>query len=158
MKRRFADLTPVDALQAAIAIERRNTELYQNLAKIFQSYDGKLGETFAAMAEEEVSHRVELEAYLQEHFPGARPTTEADPGLQEPVEAPDLEEPEAFIFDNVTVEDAIEMAKRAESRAFDFYRNMAQEARDEGLRALCRHMAEVEAGHRDTFTHWKTEG
>lgn len=155
MNKRFADLSPAEALQAAIAIERRNTTIYQNLAQTFASYDGKLGEVFASMAEEEVEHRLQLEAYLREHFPGERPTDQADAPTHEVVEAPDLDEPEAFIFDNVTVEQALEMAERAEARAHDFYRDMAQTARDEGLRALCQHMAEVEAGHQETFVRWK---
>ncbi len=155
MKRRFVDLTPLEALQAAIAIERRNTELYQNLAQMFRSYDGRLGEVFAAMADEEISHRLELEAYLQRQFPGQRPTSEVDPALDEVVEAPDLDEPEAFVFDNVTAEQAIEMAERAETRAYDFYRSMARQVGDDGLRALCQHMATVEAKHRETFIRWK---
>lgn len=156
MKRRFADLTPLEALQAAIGIERRNTELYRNLAELFRHYDGKLGEIFAAMAEEEVSHQEQLEGFLQQKFPGKRPVEGAEAELHEAVEAPDLEEPEAFIFDNVTVEQAIAMAERAETRAYDFYRAMAEQVADEGLRTLCRHMAEVEAGHRETFVQWKS--
>lgn len=155
MKHRFADLTAPEALQAAIGIERRNTELYRNLAEMFQHYDGKLGDIFAAMAEEEVSHEKQLVEYMQTNFPGQSPVQGAEVDLHEAVEAPDLEEPEVFIFDNVTVEQAIAMAERAETRAFEFYRTMAGQVPDEGLRALCRHMAEVEAGHRDTFVHWK---
>lgn len=155
MKRRFADLTPLQALQAAIAIERRNTTLYQNLAQMFESYDGKVGKVFAAMAEEETQHRLELEAYLQRQFPGERPTGEAEAEVDEVIEAPDLDEPEAFIFDNVTVQQAIEMAERTEAHAYDFYQTMAQQVSDGGLRALCQHMAEVETKHRETFTRWK---
>ncbi len=155
MTRRFADLTPLEALQAAIAIERRNTELYRVLAETFQSYDGQLGEIFASMAREETQHRLELEAFLQRQFPGQPPTSEDDPAIEEVVEAPDLEEPEAFIFDNVTVAQAIEMAERAETHAFEFYQAMAQQVQDEGLRALCRQMAEVEAAYRETFARWE---
>ena len=158
MKPHFAELGPSQALQAAIAIERRNTELYRNLAGLFQSYDGKLGEIFTSMADEETAHRLELEAYLQQKFPGQRPTGDADPGIDEVVEAPDLDEPEVFIFDNVSVEEAIEMAERAEARACVFYPKMAQQASDAGLRALCQHMAEVEAQHKETFVRWKSFG
>lgn len=155
MRRRFVDLTLLEALQAAIAIERRNSELYENLAQTFGSYDGQLGKVFAALAEEEISHRLELEAYLRQQFPGERPTTEPDPAIHEVVEGPDLDEPEAFVFDNLTVEQAIEMAERAETRAYDFYRRVAQQAPDDGLRALCQHMAAVEAEHQQTFFRWK---
>lgn len=155
MKRRFADLTSLQALRAAIAIERRNTTIYRNLAETFDSYDGKLGQLFAAMAEEETQHGLELEAYLQRQFPNERATDEADINLDEVIEAPDLDEPEAFVFDNVTVEQAIEMAERIEAGACDFYQTMAQQVSDEGLRALCEHMAVVEAEHRETFIRWK---
>lgn len=158
MTRRFADLPPLQALQAAIAIERRNTDLYRNLAQLFHSYDARLGELFASMAEEETAHRLDLEAFLQKNFSGERATGDSDAGIHEPVEAPDLDEPEVFIFDNVGVEQAIEMAERAEARAYRFYLRMAQEARHPGLRELCKHMAEVEATHQETFVRWKKSG
>jgi len=155
MKRGFAELTPVEALQAAISIERRNTEIYQNLAQTFASYDRSLGELFGSMAEEEVNHRLALEDYLRQQFPGEQPSQRLDPGIREVVEAPDLEEPEVFIFDNVTVDQAIDMAERAETEACDFYQAMARQVTDAGLKRLCQHMAEVEAEHRGTFVRWK---
>ena len=50
MKRNFADLTPAEALRAAIAVERRNAEIYRNLAEVFAGYDADLGELFGLMA------------------------------------------------------------------------------------------------------------
>lgn len=158
MNRRFADLTPLQALQAAIAMERRNTALYENLAQAFGSYDEKVSEVFADMAQEEIAHRLELEAYLRREFPGESPTDRDDPDIYEVIEAPDLDEPEAFIFDNVTVKRAIQMAEHAEADAYFFYQTISQQLCDEGLRALCEHMAKVEAEHRDALARWTTGG
>lgn len=155
MKRRFSDLTPQQALCAAIAVERRNTTLYLTLAETFGSYGEGLASAFAAMAGEESKHREELELFIQQHFPESECESTEEVDVEEAIEAPDLDEPEVFIFDNVTLLDAIEMAERAEVRACEFYKQMAKEATHEGLRQLCAHMAEVEEQHRVSFTAWK---
>lgn len=155
MKRRFAELNPAEALQAAILVEIRNTKLYENLAQTFASYDAALSTVFKLMAEEEARHRSELEAYLDQHFPGEGAANPSNMDVVEVLEAPDLEEPEAFIFDNVTVEQAIAMAESAESRASDFYQTMALQVNDPKLRALCLHLAEVESQHRTSLKQWK---
>lgn len=154
MKRPFASLSPLEALRAAIGVERRNTDLYRNLADTFQSYNSALAEVFNSMALEEDEHRVALESYLRNKFPGESADT-LGAEVDEVIEAPDLPDAESFIFDDDTVQRAIEVAEQTEALACEFYRRMARQVKETGLRSLCEHMAEVEAGHRETFTRWK---
>lgn len=154
MTRSFASLSAPQALRAAIAVEERNTELYRNLADCFQSYNAALADVFKSMAAEEADHRISLETYLHQQFPD-EPDDCPPIEVRDVIEAPDLPDPELFIFDETTVQQAVEMAEQTEARACEFYQRMAREVSDDGLRPLCEYMADVEAGHRETFSRWK---
>ena len=101
-------------LLQAIEIEARNARVYDSLAQLFQDYDNSVTAIFREMAAEERQHGAELEQRYLERFGTAPPPAQAP---KEAIEAPDLDDPEALIFDSMTVEQALESGLRAEKTA-----------------------------------------
>jgi rubrerythrin len=131
-------------LLRGIQIEARNAEVYEALAQLFQGYDESITAIFREMAMEERQHGSELERRYRERF-GPVPTAAKEP--KEVIEAPDLEDPEALIFDSMTVEEALAVGLRAEKMAREFYRREAQRAFDPQLRRVYHELAEFEETH-----------
>ncbi len=139
---------PTEAVRAtllrAIQIEARNGGVYDSLAQLFQGYDESVTAIFHEMAAEERQHGDELEQRYRERF-GPVPSSAEEP--KEVIEAPDLEDPEALIFDSMTLEQALEAGLRAEEMARQFYRREGTRTSDPGLRKLFGELAEFEEGH-----------
>ncbi len=131
-------------LLRAIQIETRNGGVYDSLAQLFQGYDESVTAIFHEMAAEERQHGDELEQRYRERF-GPVPSPAEEP--KEVIEAPDLEDPEALIFDSMTLEQALEAGLRAEEMAREFYRCEAARATDSGLQKLFAELAEFEEVH-----------
>lgn len=136
---------PVRAtLLRAIQIEARNGVVYDSLAQLFQGYDDSVTAIFVEMAAEERQHGVELEQRYRERFgPVPFPAGEA----LEVIEAPDLEDPEALIFDSMTIEQALEAGLRAEEAAREFYGREVERTTDPALQKVYRELAEFEETH-----------
>lgn len=132
------------ALLRAIQIEARNSGVYDSLAHLFQGYDDAVTAIFCEMAAEERRHREELEQRYHERF-GALPSGTEEPA--EVIEAPDLEDPEALIFDSMTVVQALEAGLRAEENAREFYRREVTRTSDLQLQEVYRELAEFEETH-----------
>lgn len=131
-------------LLRAIHIESRNAGVYDSLAQLFQGYDESVRAIFHEMAGEERQHGAELEhRYCERYGPAPPSTGEA----KEVIEAPDLDDPEALIFDSMTIEEALEAGLRAEETAREFYRREVARISDEELRTLYRELAEFEEAH-----------
>ncbi|MBI4478789.1 MAG: ferritin family protein [Acidobacteria bacterium] len=136
---------PVRAiLLRAIRIEARNGDIYDSFAQLFEGYDESVTAIFREMAAEERQHGAELEERYRERF-GPVP-----PGWEEPkevIEAPELEDAEAFIFNSMTLEQALQSGLRAELDAREYYRQQMSRTADAGLQQTYRELAEFEATH-----------
>lgn len=131
-------------LLRAIQIEARNAGVYDSLAQLFHGYDDSVTAIFHEMAAEERQHGAELERRYHERFgPVPFPTGEA----KEVIEAPDLDDPEALIFDTMTIEQALQAGLRAEETAREFYRQEVTRTSDPNLQTVYRELAEFEETH-----------
>lgn len=131
-------------LLRAIQIEARNAGVYDSLAQLFRGYDDSVTALFREMAVEERHHGAELEQRYRERF-GPVPSPTEEP--KEVIEAPDLEDPEALIFDSMTLVQALETGLRAEEMAREFYRQEGTRTSDPGLQKVYRELAEFEEAH-----------
>ncbi len=139
---------PPDRVRAtllrAIHIEARNGGVYDTLAQLFQGYDDSVTGIFHEMAAEERQHGAELEERYRERF-GPVPSPAEEP--REVIEAPDLDDPEAFIFDSMTIVQALETGLRAEEAAREFYGREVERTSDPALQKLYRELGEFEETH-----------
>ena len=131
-------------LLRAIQIEARNAAIYESLAQLFQGYDDSVEAIFREMAAEELQHGASLEQQYQPRF-GPVPALAEQP--KEVIEAPDLDDPEALIFDSMTVVQALETGLRAEQEARDFYRQEVARTSDPELQKVYRELGEFEETH-----------
>ncbi len=131
-------------LLGAIQIEARNAGVYDSLAQLFQGYDDSVTAIFRDMAAEERRHGTELEERYRERF-GPPPSSAEAP--KEAIEAPDLDDPEALIFNAMTIEQALEVGLRAEETAREFYRREVARTADPELQKVYRELAEFEETH-----------
>ncbi len=140
--------TPPDLVRAtllrAIQIEARNGGIYDSLAQLFQGYDDSVTDIFREMAAEERQHGAELERSYRERF-GPVPPPAGEP--MEVIEAPDLDDPEALIFNSMTIEQALELGLRAEEAAREFYGREVEHTSDPALQKVYRELAEFEETH-----------
>ncbi len=135
-----------NTLLRAIQIEARNAGVYDSLAHLFLGYDDSLTAIFREMGDEERQHGADLERRHRERF-GPVPPPGSDP--KEVIEAPDLDDPEALIFDSLTVEQALVLGLRAEETAREFYRKESALTPDPELQAVYRELCEFEQTHVD---------
>lgn len=146
MKRDFASLTPQEALWVAVAIEERNAQIYENFASMFQDYDRETVEIFKEMAAEEWEHWKELESRYRKCY--GEQELELGPGdIQQPMEAPVVNQGELFIYQGLSMREALEVGLRAEREARDYYRHLAKRTSDEELRKLYQELADTEDDH-----------
>ncbi len=131
-------------LLRAIQIEARNGGVYDSLAQLFQGYDDSVVSIFREMAAEERQHGADLEQRFRERF-GPVPPPAGE--VKEVIEAPDLDDPEALIFDSMTIEEALELGLRAEEAAREFYAQEAGRTSDPPLQKMYRELAEFEETH-----------
>jgi rubrerythrin len=131
-------------LLRAIQIEARNAGVYDSLAQLFHGYDESVRALFLDMAAEERQHGDDLERRYRDRFgPVPSPAGEA----KDVIEAPDLDDPEALIFDSMTSERALEVGLRAEEMAREFYRGEVVRTADSELHQLFSELAEFEETH-----------
>lgn len=130
-------------LLRAIQIESRNAGVYDSLAQLFE-YDESVAAIFRDMAAEERQHGAELEdRYRARYGPVPRSAEET----KDVIEAPDLDDPEALIFDSMTIVQALEAGLRAEETAREFYRREVAHVSDREVQTLYRELAEFEETH-----------
>lgn len=131
-------------LLRAIQIEARNAGVYDSLAELFQGYDDSVTAIFREMAAEERQHGAELEQRYHDRY-GPVPTLGKEPN--EVIEAPDMEDPEALIFDSMTIEQALELGLKAEKMAREFYQREVGRTTNPALQKLYRELSEFEEDH-----------
>lgn len=133
-------------LLRAIRVEARNGTIYDTLAGMFNGYAEGVATLFREMADEEREHEALLEERYRERF-GPVPTKSEEP--KEVIEGPDLDDPEAFIFDSMTLERALQMGLRAEEEAREFYAREVVRTSDAALQKIYRELSEFEQTHVD---------
>ncbi len=132
------------SLLRGIQIEARNAEIYMTFSRLFAGYEDGVAAIFREMAAEERQHGVDLEQRYQERY-GPVPTDAEE--TRDVIEAPDLEDAEALIFDSMTVEQALVAGLKAERMAREFYLREQDRVDDSALQALYRELAEFEEDH-----------
>lgn len=147
MKRRFEDLSPEEVLALAIDVEQRNAERFETLADLYADYDAEVQELFLRLRDEERAHAARLEEAWSRRYGNAPKPQLGEEDVRGVVEAVDLEHGEHAIFDDLKVEDALGLARRAEEAAQAFYRRAATASRDDSLRGLYEELADFEAEH-----------
>lgn len=131
-------------LLRGIQIEARNAKVYDTFAQLFQGYDDSVTAIFREMADEERQHGIDLEQRYRQRF-GPVPAPAEEP--KEVIEAPDLEDAEALIFDSMTLVEALEVGLKAELMAREFYQREAERISDPGLQKLYQELGEFEEDH-----------
>ena len=132
------------SLLRGIQIEARNAEIYMTFSRLFAEYEDGVAAIFREMAAEERQHGVDLEQRYRERY-GPVPTDVEE--TKDVIEAPDLEDAEAMIFDSMTVEQALEAGLKAEQMAREFYGREKDRIDDPAVQALYRELAEFEEDH-----------
>lgn len=138
-----SDLARLTLLRG-IRIETRNAGVYNSLSQLFEGYDESVVAIFREMAEEERQHEADLVRRYEQRY-GRVPSPGDEP--KEVIEAPDLEDSEALIFDSMTVRQALEAGLKAELMAREFYRREVAGTRDLELQKAYRELAEFEEDH-----------
>lgn len=146
MSRAIESLTPREVLALAIEIERANTMRFATFANVFRGYDTAVADHFEELAREEEDHEARLAQHFRDQFGNEIPhVKESD--VREIIESPDLDDPEALIFDSVSSEHVYHLALKAEQDARAFYRKAAAATADGGLASLFWALASLEDEH-----------
>jgi len=138
----FRTLTLQDALDLALSIEEEAKERYEQFAKITGGrYEGDAADMFRQMAGYEAKHWAELDRKRRELFGDA--PRRITPDQLDDVEAPDRGQPRTFM----SARQALDVALRAEMKAYDFFDEALKEVKDPAVRALFEELREEEKQH-----------
>ncbi|MFZ0311864.1 MAG: ferritin family protein [Candidatus Korobacteraceae bacterium] len=153
MKPSFASLSPQQALDVALSIEKRNAEIYHRFAEMFTEFGDRLsleiGATFWEMAIEERDHHNLLQQKYTEQY-GSSTSSLTEDDLAELIEVPRLENGDLFGAGNDAVasrQQALQVALCAELSAQSFYRKLADQTPTGALRQIYCDLAQMEDGH-----------
>ncbi len=146
MSRPIESLSAQEVLALAIEIERINTVRFSTFANVFRGYDAGVADHFEELAREEEDHEARLVQHFRDQFGEKVPKVkEAD--VDGVIESPDLDDPEALIFDSVSPEHVYHLALKAEQQARAFYRKAATATADAALASLFWALASLEDEH-----------
>jgi len=138
----LADLSIKDALDLAILVEEEAEERYRELADNLEFHNTKdAARFFRFMMTCEAKHGEELSAKRKELF-GGQPVS-VDRSLLWDVEAPGYEVTKSFM----TLQDALEVALAAETKAFNFFDGALPEVEDPEVRELFTELRQEEVEH-----------
>jgi rubrerythrin len=138
----FASLSIKDALDLAILVEDEAEERYRELAENLEHHNTKdAARFFRFMMGCEAKHGEELRAKREELF-GEEPTT-VDRSMLWDVEAPAYETARSFM----TLQDALDVAMAAETKAFEFFDGALPEVEDPEVRELFTELRQEEVEH-----------
>jgi rubrerythrin len=146
VNRPIESLSPQEVLALAIEVERANTLRFRAFSNVFRGYDAAVADRFEELAREEEDHEARLTQRFREQFSEEIPhVKESD--VQGVIESPDLDDPEALIFDSIPPEHVYHLALKAEQGARAFYRKAASVTEDSGLASLFWALAGQEQEH-----------
>jgi len=138
----FRTLTLQDALDLALSIEEEAKERYEQFAKITGGrYEGDAADMFRQMAGYEAKHWAELDRKRREMFGDA--PRRITPDQLDDAEAPDRGQPRTFM----SARQALDVALRAEMKAYDFFDEALKEVKDPAVRSLFEELREEEKQH-----------
>jgi len=138
----FASLSIKDALDLAILVEDEAEERYRELGDNLELHNTKdAARFFHFMMGCEAKHGEELRAKRKELF-GDEPTT-VDSSMLWDVEAPGYETAKSFM----TLQDALDVALAAETKAFEFFDGALPEVEDPEVRELFTELRQEEVEH-----------
>jgi rubrerythrin len=141
----FAELDLRGAFDLAIMIEEDAQLRYEDFAKLLGNRD-EMGAAavFRAMAINEAKHRSELYSRRRLKF---RRDPRIEISVLEPGEGEAPEESE--LTPSMTAREALEVALRAEIRAYEFYAGALPHVKDPDVRAFFEELKEEETEHQD---------
>ena len=146
MKKRVVDLTPQEVLALGIQVEISNGRRLRNFSHIFHGYDDEVSARFMELAVEEDQHEKMLKDRWAARFGGPIPVmNEFD--VVEIVEAVELEDSEAQIFDSLREAQVFQIALTAELNASRLYTEAAKVTKDPELKALFAELGGMEDDH-----------
>ena len=138
----FANLSIKDALDLAILVEEEAEERYRELADNLEFHNTKEAAAFFRfMVTCEAKHGEELSAKRKELF-GDQPVT-VDRSQLWDVEAPGYEAAKSFM----TIQEALDVALAAETKAFEFFDGALPEVEDPEVRELFSELRQEEVEH-----------
>ncbi len=138
----FSNLSIKDALDLAILVEEEAEERYQELAESLELHDTKdAARFFRFMMTCEAKHGEELSAKRRELFDD-QPVS-IDRSMLWDVEAPGYETSKSFM----TLQEALEVALAAETKAFEFFDGALPEIEDPEVRELFTELRQEEVEH-----------
>lgn len=155
MKRRFASLSPQEALHVAIFIEERNADIYRQFAELFTEFKDPssldIATAFSVMAEEEERHGTQLQMRYFERY-GTQACGITEDEIRDFIEVPKLQGGDIFAITRAEVspvpaQKALEVALQAEVAAQKFYMRLREVTDDAELRALYDEFADFETDH-----------
>ena len=131
-----------DALDLAVLVEEEAEERYRELAENLELHNTKdAAKFFRFMVGCEAKHGQELSEKRQELF-GDQPVT-VDRSMLWDVEAPGYETAKTFM----TLQEALEVALAAETKAFEFFDGALPEVEDPEVRELFTELRQEEVEH-----------
>ena len=138
----FGSLSIKDALDLAVLVEEEAEERYRELAENLELHNTKdAAKFFRFMVGCEAKHGQELSEKRQELF-GDQPVT-VDRSMLWDVEAPGYETAKTFM----TLQEALEVALAAETKAFEFFDGALPEVEDPEVRELFTELRQEEVEH-----------
>ena len=138
----FANLSIKDALDLAILVEEEAEERYRELAENLEFHNTKdAARFFRFMMTCEAKHGEELSAKRKELFDD-QPLS-VDRSLLWDVEAPGYETAKSFM----TLQEALDVALAAETKAFEFFDGALPEVEDPEVRELFTELRQEEVEH-----------
>lgn len=138
----FANLSIKDALDLAILVEEEAEERYRELADNLEFHNTKdAARFFRFMMTCEAKHGEELSSKRKELF--ADQPVSVDRSLLWDVEAPGFENAKSFM----TLQDALDVALAAETKAFEFFDGALPEVSDPEVRELFTELRQEEVEH-----------
>jgi rubrerythrin len=138
----FAALSLKDALDLAVLIEEEARERYEDLTDQMElHHTPEAARFFRFMAANEEKHRAELSARRKQLF--ANEPSRVTRGMVFEVEAPEFDEVRVFM----SAREALQVAFRAEKKAWTFFAEAAPRVLDPGVRALFTELRNEEVHH-----------
>jgi rubrerythrin len=138
----FSKLSIKDALDLAILVEEEAEERYQELADNLELHNTKdAARFFRFMVTCEAKHGNELSAKRRELFDD-QPVS-VDRSMLWDVEAPGYETSKSFM----TLQEALDVAMAAETKAFEFFDGALPEVEDPEVRELFTELRQEEVEH-----------
>ena len=131
-----------EILDYAVSNEERAAALYYDLAEKVERPGMK--EAFLHFAKEEEGHKVRLLKIKAGEIPAVSEEKVANLGITEMLEEPD-------IAANMTYQEALLFAMKAEKAAFTLYTKLAEMTDDQSFQRIFRSLAQEEAKHKLRF-------